>query len=289
MKLSEKTVRTSLHVGGWSGKMVDREVSDEVGESHGVDAKAAGDYNKRLINKKFLHPVNSKISVARRTHRLLTLPWDDDARICSTVGYMHYAEQMRMARVNVEVAAAEFAANFGSFVNEARTRLQTMFDLNDYPTAEEVRKKFYVDVEVSPVMEAGDFRAELSNESAAAIVKDIERRTELRLEAAMDDVFKRIEHRAEKMVEGLRSYKPVEGGRDENSFKDSLVWNVKELADLIPDLNITNDARLVKLQKQLLDDLTEHSPTTLKDNERLRKQTADKAERILKKVQGYLA
>ena len=289
MRLSERTVLASLHVGSWSGNAVDRDVTEEVSERHSADIQGAGRYSKQLASKKFLKEVNGAVSIARRTHRLLTLPWDESARILSTTGYQNYTEQMRMNRLKVEAGADQLVQQWASVINEARSRLGTMFDLEDYPVAEVIRKKFYVDVEIKPVPEAGDFRAELSDQSVKAITKDIEKRIDRRLELALNDVFQRIIDVTGHMVGRLRAYKPVEEGRAENTFKDSLVYNCKELAEMLPALNITHDTRLDELQAKLLADLTEHSPEILRDNDRLRDQTALKAEKLLKKVQGYLA
>jgi hypothetical protein len=285
MKLSERTVLASLHIGSWSGSSHDREVTEEVSEMHRADSKDSGRFTKQLISKKFLKEVNTAISLARRTHRLLTLPWDDDNRILATVVFTGYTEQMRLKRHGVEASAIRFRDNFPSYIHEAKTRLGSMFAAEDYPDAETVFKRFYVDVEIKPVPEAGDFRAELSDESTKAIVKDIERRTDERLQQAVNDVFQRVEIVTAKMVDRLRAYDPVKG---ENDFRDTLVYNVKDVADLLPSLNITNDPRLVTLQQRLLDDLVEHTPETLKDNERIRNKTADKAEQILKKVRSYI-
>jgi hypothetical protein len=288
-KLSERAVIAVLHVGAWSGSSHDQSVTEEVSESHKADLKDAGKYSKQLISRKALKNVNRATSLARRTHRLLTLPWSDDgSRILSTMGYMAYTEQMRLKRHDFEASVHEFCTNMQSHINEAKQRLGSMFDQEDYPVSEVITKKFWIDVEIMPVPEAGDFRAELSNQSVSAIVKDIERRTNARLEQAMNDVFQRVAGVTEHMVERLRAYKPIEGARAENTFKDSLVYNCKELAELLPSLNITNDKRLVELQAKL-DDLTSNSPEVLRDNDRLRDQTATKAEKLLKKVQGYLA
>lgn len=290
-RLSERAVLAGLHIGTWSGTLHDRDVTEEVSDSHKADRKDSGRYVKQLISKKALHHVGSHISAARRAHKLLTLPWDDlGTRILSNRGYIAYTDQMRLRTQAVNAAAHEFCANYDQYVNEAKTRLGSMFSQEDYPSAENVQKKFYVDVEIKPVPEAGDFRAELSNDSVKAIVKDIETRTEARLQAAVNDVFERIADVTGKMVERLRLYKPsADGSRPEHTFKDSLVYNIQELADLIPVLNITNDIRLDALQQRLLNDLVEHSPDLLRDDERLRNKTADAAEKILKKVQGFLS
>jgi hypothetical protein len=145
-------------------------------------------------------------------------------------------------------------------------------------------------VEIKPVPAAGDFRAELSDAHVKAVTKDIERRTEERLGRAMDDVFERIQDATSKMVEKLRAYKPrVIGEANEGVFRDSLVYNLRELAELIPALNITNDKRLDELHTRLLADCTKHEPDELREDEKLRRKTADAAEKILAKVNSYLA
>lgn len=289
--LSERAVLAGLHVGSWSGTLHDREVSDETAERHKADARDSGRYTKQLVSKKALHHVGSHISAARRAHRLLTLPWDDlGTRILSNRGYIGYTEQMRLRTQAVNAAAHEFCANYEQYINEAKTRLGSMFQQDDYPSVADIQRRFFVDIEIKPVPEAGDFRAQLSDDSVKAIVRDIETRTEARLQAAVNDVFERIADVTGKMVERLRAYKPSEGGgRPENTFKDSLVYNIQELADLIPALNITQDPRLDALQQRLLNDLAGQSPDLLRDDDRLRAKTADAAEKILKKVQGFLS
>ena len=290
-KLSERAMLASLHCGMWSGAAHDQEVTEEVSEQHKAASRDAGRYTKQLVSNKFLRHVGSKISVARRIHRLLTLPWEDDGtRILSTTGYLHYSEQMRLQRLGIEAAASEFVKGMPDYIKEAKERLGTMFDHEDYPASDEVRRKFYIDVEIKPVPEAGDFRAELSAASVRAITADIEARSNARIEAAMNDVFERIADATGRMVERLRAYKPVvAGGEKRTVIQDTVIYSIQELADLLPSLNITNDARLVKLQKQLLTDLVEHSPEVLRADPKKRNQTADKAEQIFKKVSSYLS
>jgi hypothetical protein len=288
--LNERCVLSCLTVGGWNGKMIDRDVTEGVSEKYHADRFDAGRYSKQLVATKYLKNVSSKISVTRRVHRLLTLPWDDSARILSNTGYLHYTEQMRLQRHAVEAAATAFCEQLPEFIHEAKARLGTMFDQGDYPLAEVLRKKFYVDIEIKPVPTAGDFRAELSDAHVKAITKDIERRTDQRMKAAVDDVFKRIADATSKMVERLRAFKPATVTEEaENTFRDTLVWNIRELAELIPSLNITDDKRLRDLHTALLADCTVHEPQKLRDDAKLRAKTADAAEKILKKVNTFMA
>lgn len=289
-KLSERTVLSTLSIGVWSGRAADKQVTEEVSESHQADLKDAGRYSKQLISKKFMSKVGSVASVSRKAHRILTLPWQDDGtRILSTMGYKHYTQQMKIQRQSFNAAVDEFMKHLPEYITEAKPRLGTMFNPDDYPSTEDVKSKFTFDVEIRPVPEASDFRAELGDATVKAIVKDIEARGDARVKAALNDVFERILDSVGKMSERLRAYKPAAGSEPaENSFRDSLIYNVQELADLLPSLNITGDKRVIELQQLLTTQLTSNSPDILRVDEHARKQTADQAEKLLKKVRSYL-
>ena len=71
--------------------------------------------------------------------------------------------------------------------------------------------------------------------------------------------FQRVYDAVGRMAERLSTYEPSSAEDNaKNTFRDSLVYNVVELADLLPSLNITDDQRLTDLAKRLKADLAEH-------------------------------
>jgi len=291
--LSERAVLSVLHIGAYSGVAVDREVTEDTAARYKADALDSGTYTKRLVAKAFIDPVRKSAGLATRTHKVLTLPWEDRGpRILANTGFQYYTEQMRIRRLDYEAKAKEFAHRWDDAVKEAKSRLSGMFKPEDYDTGAEVLQRFYLDVEIKGIPEAADFRAKLSDGAVKAIVKDIERRADQRLEAAMNDVFHRVLDVTGHMVERLKNYQPPTGkakGEKGVNFQDSTVYNIKELADILPALNLTNDKRLDELQQRLLADLVEHSPEILKANPKIRSETARKAEKIHNKVKSFLA
>lgn len=288
--LSERAMLVDLSISSWSGMQVDREVTDSVNADFKADLKKAGRYNKRLVDSQFLEGISSAHSKARAAHRLLTLPWEDDGtRVLATVGYVNYTTVMKDCKYKAEAAVKEFLANPNDYIAEAKVRLGDMFNIDDYPSTDDLKAKFGFDVEVKPMPDAKDFRAKLSDESVKAIIKDIERRSDQRLEAAMKDVFVRVTDVVGKMSERLREYAPGKDGKKASGIiRDSLVYNINELAELMPVLNVTGDPRIDELAKQLKADLIEHSPEILRADTKVRQETISKADRILKKVKTYL-
>lgn len=280
-KLQERAVLTALHIGRWSATMSDGAVSDEVADRKNA-AKQAGRYTKLLVSRNMLKDVNAVASQAKATYDLMTLPWANNAHILSTRLYTKYCDRMREHRHDFERAADQCAQLYPAYIGSAenKARLGELYDPADYPSVEEFRNKFYFDVEIMGVPDGSDFRAGLSDAQVQDVVKDTERRLKERLEGAMESVFERIHKVVKRMVEGLTD--------QEGSFRDSLVYNIKAVADTLPDLNINDDPRLTALHKQLTDQLVEHPPEILRVDEKVRAATAAKAEAILNKVSKYL-
>lgn len=294
MKLSERAILVTLHTGAWTGSLVDREVTEEVSEANNADKTGAGRYSKQIVAGRFLSTVNSKVSQIRRTHFALSLPWEDNgARILATRGYENYCQQIRRGRLAIEAAAREFVKGMDVYIDEAKTRLGDMFDASDYPEADEIRERFYVRFDTDKVPESGDFRASLTKDQVKAVVTEIEGRTKERIESAMHNCFERVAEVTGKMAEKLRDFEPAtgkgKGQRGKAAFRATLVYNVKELAELLPDLNITGDKRLDQLQRDLLKLCDpDMPPEVLRIDAKARKKVADEADRIFKKVKAFL-
>lgn len=288
--LSERTMLSALHISTWSGMMFDRQVTEEISERHKADLKTAGRYNKRLVAAQFLADISSAHSYARNMHRLLTLPWDDDGtRILTTKGYMKYQTTMKECKLKCEAATAAFCTDEvqAQVRDEARMRLKTMFNEQEYPTVAELKTKFGFDIEIRPLPQAADFRAELADDAVKAIVADIEKRSNDRVEKAMQDVYNRVVDVVKHLAEKLRDYVPPKGDQKRQGIiRDSAVYSVYELAELLPSLNVTGDKRLDEV-RSLMGELYEHSPEILRADDKVRKDTMTKADKLLKKLQSY--
>jgi hypothetical protein len=290
--LSERAMLVSLHISTWGGMAFDKEVSEEVNESFQADRIEAGRYSKRLVAKHFFRDLSAAHSTLKKTHKVLTLPWEDDGtRILSTVSYVRYHGDMLEGKRRAEAEVKKFLASEyrKEYINEARVRLGDMFNEDDYPSELELKKKFSIDLEVKKVPEAKDFRAKLSEEATKAIVKDIEQRCDMRIEKAMNDVFERVAEKVGNLKEKLKSYQPAKDGKKSNGIiRDSVVYNINEFAQLIPLLNITNDSRIEELRVQLINELVEYSPEILRTDSKVRQQVTSRADAILKKINSYL-
>lgn len=283
-KLCERAVLTTLRIGVWSGNKTDKEITEEINTKHNAH-KSAGRYNKQIVGRQFLKRITSEAASARAAHNLLTSPWGrDGTNIITNQMYAKYTEEMHIKKLAIEQAVSEFIASYdkGEPQTEAKTRLGTMFDPADYPTTDEVRGKFTFDIEINAVPDSENLPKwiGLSEATIKKFKKEIEQRTEEKLEAAMRSVYERIAEVLERMVDRLSD--------TDANFRGSLVWNIEELAGVIPNLNIGDDKNLMKLAQEMKEQLCENSPELLRVDSKLRKQTADKADALLKRIQCHL-
>ena len=158
-------------------------------------------------------------------------------------------------------------------------------------TPGEIADQFGFKTRILPVPDASDFRVDLGDADAAAIRADIEQASHEALAGAMRDAWERIAEAVGRMVERLNGYKPSKGKGDKasNTFRDSLVGNVRDLVALLPVLNLTNDPRLADVAARMERDLCQHDADDLREDDNARASTARAAQAILDDVAGFLA
>lgn len=288
--LATRAMVVSLSISQWSGRRLDREITDEVNSQHNAAADA-GRYNKLLLPKEALEPIVKVVSETRTDFLKRTLPWiDNGGRIMAADAYLAHMAWIRAQRSKFETAVDEFIRDYPGHVLAARARLNGMFKDEDYPTAEQLRMKFALECSVLPVPTSDDFRVTMSEAQAAHIRADIERQVSEATTLAVKDVYRRVADVSGRMVERLNAYKPAakKGDRSEGVFRDSLVENVRDLIAILPALNITGDPALTSMAEKLAP-LAEWDASVLREDEGKRKDVAATAEEILAQVSGFLA
>ena len=289
--LSNRAMLAGVRISVWSARRVDKRVTAETNAAHNAHADA-GRYNKALLAKNALASVTAAASAARLAHYGRTLPWmDDGARILPAAAYDDYAAAMRDIRLQFETAVADFIANYDGFVQDARARLNGMFDADEYPSAADIAGKFSFATRILPMPDAADFRVDLGDAAADAIRADMRRDMESAIADAQRDVWSRIATVVTHMVEKLNGYAPAArpGDKVAGIFRDSLVQNVRDLVAILPALNLTSDPHLSQVIDRLDRDLCAHDADALRDDDSLRQETADRAAAILADVADFLA
>lgn len=258
--------RPSLSV--WTARKKDKDESEKVNTAAGAVAGAANVHKALLPDSAELQAIQKWATSFRTWVYTSTLPWDDaGGRVARIERHMDFMTQAGDRLRQGDVLVDAFMAKYLSAIEEAKFKLNGMFKASDYPTLDEVRRKFHFALECEPVPDATDFRIMdgLPPEEVERLVQEAAQRGEAKVQAAMDEAYERLLDVVVKMSSTLKQY----GDKEIKKFSDSLVGNIKSLVELMPSLNLTNDPHLAALT----DDarlLTEYDPKELRTNEKAR-------------------
>ncbi|MDP8267515.1 MAG: hypothetical protein P9L97_02185 [Candidatus Tenebribacter davisii] len=278
MSLNEKAMLVYLNIGFWTARKYDKKISQEIEAQYNTDD--AGRYNKILIAKEHLANIQKTISAARTFHYDNTLPWSDQGgRLLPSANYFNYVKSIQSFKDDFEREVTNFLKVYPSLKDEAKQRLNGMFDEEDYPDAATLETKFAIKSMILPVPEADDFRVNLTDDEVDSIRTSIREQVQDSTQAGMKDLWQRLFKVVDHMVERLSD--------PDNKFKNTLVENITDLCDLLPKLNITADPELNDAVEEIKAKLTVNDSQTLRDNDVARSNTAAEAQKIMNKMRHY--
>ena len=272
MSLQNKAMLITLSISGWTARKQDKKVSAEVETAH--NAKDAGRYNKLLVDKSYLDPLTQHAGKMRDYHYRMTLPWlDNGARLLPSKLFMEYRAEMEKLKTEYERLIDIFIREYDAkLVQDARVRLGTMYDPADYPSGYELRSKFSVETDIMPVPSGSDFRVDVGDAERTRIADELSERVAKRQALATASAWQRIRDTVGLVYARLSADKAV--------IRDSLIENTRELATLLPGLNIASDPVMEDVCQRIVTNLLV-SPIQLRNSISFRRKIASEAQAIL--------
>ncbi|MDA8163729.1 MAG: hypothetical protein M0017_01665 [Desulfobacteraceae bacterium] len=282
--LTEKAMLVMVSISQWTASKLDPQVTEKVNEDH-FARRDAGRWRKLLVPKEALAAVAAIASETRCFHYAQTLPWHDAGpRILPAKNYLHYSQELQQKKGAFEHAVAEFLDQYDLYRSQAPVRLGTMYNPKDYPTVEQLGRKFALEVSVSPLPAAQDFRVALADEEIRTIQAGLEARLVTAQAAAMKDLWQRLYDAVFRMMERLTALDTQETRR----LYTSVVTNLQDLVDLLPRLNLNDDPALENMRREVEARLCRYTRDDLKDNPRIRKWVKEDARAILDAMSGFI-
>lgn len=279
MNLSDRALLVQLSISQWTARKYDRKASRRVAEEfHSyVDQ---GRYNKALLPMNgLLDNVHKKTTHIREKFYKNTLPWGmEGTMMLPTSNYLSFMTEFRKEKGEWESIVQTFVDNYDSLRLDAQRVLGQLYDPADYPSVNDVRRKFSMDMAVFPVP-SGDFRVSIASDELTRIQQDVERRVADAQTNAMKEVWERLYDRVKHMAEKLSDPKAI--------FRDSMVENAKEICALLPRLNFTDDPDLEAMRQEVEASLIKH-PDALRNDPDLRRDTAAQAKQIMDKMSIFM-
>ena len=278
-KVTERAMLISLSIGYWTGKTSDDSVVDEISTAHQTE-KDVHDYRKRLVKADAIQEFKGVRSRARSYLKDKTSPWiDGGTRILAAPLYNEVTAKMHDFKIEWDKAVAEFIRKYPSLKAEERRRMGTLYQDDDYPTIDQLRRKFSWDVGIFPIPTNRDWRVNLGDRTA-----DVQKQIDDKVREAVQNATRDLWQRLYEVVEKLK----VKMAEADSTFRDSIIGNIRELVALLPQMNFAGDPKLEEMRRSVDEQLARLNPDELREDATKRKQTKDAADKLLAAMAGYI-
>jgi hypothetical protein len=278
--LTSKAMLTSLSVAYWTGKAHDEDVVTEIVAKH-ASSREMHEYKKVLVQPSALQPIKALRSKARSAWMTATCPWiDGGTRVLPATKYLNLAEELREIKAEYEAAVKFFLDNYPKYKTEAKKRLNGLYKEEDYPTRDELLRKFGFDMNVFPIPSDKDWRVDLGKEANAEVKKQIASQVKSAEALILKSVWEKMSERVALIADYLKD--------ESKTVKAVSVRALREMLADVPEFNMTGDPEIEKMRARIGKELAGISVDTMNSDKKERAKTAKTADDILKVMAGYI-
>jgi hypothetical protein len=283
-KLSSSALIVNLSLSVWTGRKLDKRVSEEVDQQNSTKTRA-GNYHKNLLAGSGKLTEITKVANATRSWLYgVTQPWGDNGdRVLNMSYFLEFKDRLADYEGQFGKAVNEFLTDYDTLVSAAAFQLGDLFNREDYPLREVIEAKFGFRYNMIPLPQAGDFRVDIGEEGLKELQEQYEGVLKARVEGAMREAWDRLHDCMTRMSERLTDDTDSNGDPKRKIFRDSLIENAVEVCGLLKAFNITNDTRMDEMRRQLEDAMRNVNADSLRDSDTLREMTKRKVDAILDK------
>lgn len=243
------------------------------------NAHGAGKYIKLLYPKYLLDPITQVENEARAYLYARTLPWNKGTQLLPSKRYMEFAPKMHSYEIAFDQAVIAFLNNYNNVMLEAERVQGGLFDLAEYPDMSELRHRFSMKCRYFPIADTRDWRLELEQDTMREARDAADESIRTALAESMKEPFKRLYDAVERIH--------TQCAKPEGRIYDSLMDNLDELLDILPDLNLTGDAMLTGFIETCRERVSVH-PETLRAEPDIRANVASQAADIIAKMKAFV-
>ncbi len=290
MSLKEKALLVKVGVHKASFEKKERRVTKEIAEKYEMN-EALMKAKKSTFLREDVQSLKKVMNKILPTVYSNTLPYRDGGwRLLPIDIHEKLEKELRDINNELQEVKEVFRKNYKTYEENARRELGRLYDPLDYPPVDYFMKKFSFDVIYEPIPDSNDIRVNMDKEVVEKLKKELKEANNKRLEKATQESWNRIVECLSKLHERLTA--EAETDKDGNVkqpriFK-SVIENIRNLVTILPALNITNDENMEKVRIKLDEDFAALDVNDLKEDEELKKETAEKAKELLDDIENIL-
>lgn len=274
--ISTSAVLADLTIRVWTASKKDKKNTAKVTSDNHADANAARVYKSLFVKVPEYDKIKSYAAESRTALKKYSLPWSDAGiRLLPTTNVWDCKAEFNKRQAEYYALVDDFVQKYPSLLATQAFRLNGLFNREDYPTADEVRAKFEMTLNLSPLPESGDFRLDIPREAQEELRQEYEAQFGDRVAEAMAQV-------REELYEGIAHLHERLGydGDKKRVFRDTTVSNVIDMLSRVKALNITQDAAFDAVGMEAAAVLGTVTPDELRKNEAVRDDVRSRLEEM---------
>ena len=284
ISLSTSAVLVCADVRVWSATAVDPEISNEVITFKKAD-KNAGIFIKNILNNNAKHKaiVNYRQTIynwiKRRTYR-----WNKSQDLLPSMDLPVFKQEWAHHESQFNIILDDFINDYDHIVSNMAFSQGDMFDRDDYPTKDEVKKKFSAQMFVAEVP-TNDFRCSIANDIAEDLYSTYTKQTASIIERIEKDQQKRL---IDLMI-SISFCCDIEdkGSKKRRKIYDGTLEKLKNMCDLFKDFNPTNNPQLEEARANLERTLKGVDADSIRSSDSLRLSVKKDVDSVLEKFSNF--
>jgi len=268
-------VLVSVSTHGWWASKIDREVTNDTLGRWGATLEG-GRFHKKLLQSGQIREIFNLDMLFRTRFRMMTLPWMGEVRLLPgrlVMDFLKMAEEYKRQRQDL---VDSLLVEYDHLKEEAKRTLGQMFKDQDYPSKDQIRERFYVDIRVLPPPSEDQFAKVPYGEAVREMFID---QVKFQINEANQDLVERLRDAAES----------IKALKDTKKLQDRRLEAIRRLVERVKKLNIFKDPAVEDAANALLAVLDTVSPADLRSDMTKREDLAQQADSILKKLEGVFA
>ena len=290
ISLASSAVLVSVDISVWSATKQDRGISDEITTAKQAD-KSAGRYVKNLLAN---HPKHKAVVNYRQTIynwlQRRTYKWNQSQNLLPSVDVPKFKTEYHEHQLAFHGLVDSLVADYDSIVSDMAFKQGTMFNRNDYPSADQVKAKFGLNLYVSEVP-MNDFRCGIAND----IADDLFNTYTKQAQTIIDSIGL---EQSERMVEVMQSISHCCGVDEKESLSgevttkrrkiyDTTIQKALEMCESFKRFNLKNDSGLEQARASLEKVLSGVKAEDIRDSDAVRHHVKEGIDDILSKFGSF--
>ena len=255
ISLSTSAVLVSVDVKTWTATKQDRNIADEVTDNKKAD-RGSGKFVKSLLQGNSLY--RDIINTRQKIYNWLSQSayrWNHSQDLIPNVDLPRFTREFSMYEDLFNQQVDDFIAQYPQAVTNQALQQGDMYDSSDYPTAEEVRAKFSLNLYVSEVPDQ-DFRCQVSD----ALARDLKINYQRQTEGIVKNVLSQQIDRVTKVMESIShccgykeftSQKTGEVTQQKRKIYGSTLQKAKELCETYTKFKLLDNEDSEKLDSTI--------------------------------------